>query len=239
MSDDIIYQMDLILKKADYYEIQPGDTFDKIVSTNPVAIQNKVTVPELMQANKNIQPTNLQINQKIIIPSGQLLQQIRKQREAPKLDKTKQLKHQIDGAFKSAAAATGVDESILRGIAWVESKGDICAGSDAGAQGLMQLMPATAKLFGVSDSLDPVASIYGGARYYATLLEKARSLAKYRPQTDVNRLALMMYNIGETKFLDALRTGKALPSETTNYPDKVYAARGYRPDAYFCSTLDV
>ena len=66
--------------------------------------------------------------------------------------------------FRAAAKATGVDDAWLRTIAHVESGFDRLAISPKGAQGIMQLMPDTAKHFGVDDPYSPEQSINAGAR---------------------------------------------------------------------------
>jgi hypothetical protein len=66
--------------------------------------------------------------------------------------------------FRAAAKATGVDDAWLRAIAHVESGFDRMALSPKGAQGVMQLMPDTAKRFGVDDPYSPEQSISAGAR---------------------------------------------------------------------------
>ena len=71
--------------------------------------------------------------------------------------------------FKAAAKATGVDEAWLRAIAHAESAYDPNALSDKGAQGIMQLMPETSRLYGVKDPYSPRASIDGGARHLRDL----------------------------------------------------------------------
>lgn len=78
--------------------------------------------------------------------------------------------------------------TLLLAVISVESSGRSDAVSPKGAQGLMQLMPATARRFGVSDSLDPVQNIAGGARYLSFLLDMFDQDAL---------LALAAYNAGE------------------------------------------
>lgn len=72
------------------------------------------------------------------------------------------LQKRIDRAFSEASKKYNVDENLLRGIAQTESGGDINAKSGAGAIGLMQFMPSTAKSYNI-DPHDPVQSIYGAA----------------------------------------------------------------------------
>lgn len=89
-------------------------------------------------------------------------------------------------AAEISAAATrhGVDPKLLTGLIRAESNFDPNAGSHAGAQGLAQLMPGTAAGLGVTNPLDPVQSIEGGARYLRQQLDRfggdpAKALAAY------------------------------------------------------------
>lgn len=79
-------------------------------------------------------------------------------------------------AFREEVAAAarefGVEEAIVRAVMHAESAFNPNAVSRAGAQGLMQLMPATAARFGVTDAFDPAQNIRGGVRYLAWLLKR-------------------------------------------------------------------
>ena len=72
----------------------------------------------------------------------------------------------------AAARQHGVDEAIVRAIIHAESAFNPNALSRVGAQGLMQLMPATARRFGVTDSFDATQNIGGGVKYLAWLLKR-------------------------------------------------------------------
>jgi soluble lytic murein transglycosylase-like protein len=72
----------------------------------------------------------------------------------------------------AAARDYGVDEAIVRAIIHAESSFNPMALSHAGAQGLMQLMPATARRFGVSDSYNASQNIRGGVQYLSWLLKR-------------------------------------------------------------------
>jgi hypothetical protein len=87
-----------------------------------------------------------------------------------------------------AAQRHGLDPVLLTAMATVESSFDPSAISPKGASGLLQLMPATARRFGVSDIFDVSQNVDGGARYLSWLLER------YDGQTE---LALAGYNAGE------------------------------------------
>ncbi len=72
----------------------------------------------------------------------------------------------------AAARDYGVDEAIVRAIIHAESSFNPTALSHAGAQGLMQLMPGTARRFGVTNSYDASQNIRGGVQYLAWLLKR-------------------------------------------------------------------
>lgn len=72
----------------------------------------------------------------------------------------------------AASREFGVEEAILRAIMHAESSYNPMALSHAGAQGLMQLMPATARRFGVTDSYNAGQNIRGGAQYLSWLLKR-------------------------------------------------------------------
>lgn len=115
-----------------------------------------------------------------------------------------------DAEIRSAASQYGVDEAIVRAIIHAESSFNPRAVSRVGAQGLMQLMPATARRFGVSDSFDPSQNIRGGVQYLAWLLKRYNG--------DLT-LAAAGYNAGE----GAVDRHKGVPpyNETRRYVERV------------------
>jgi soluble lytic murein transglycosylase-like protein len=98
----------------------------------------------------------------------------------------------IDAAIRSAARKFSVDEALVRAVIHVESRFDPKAVSPKGATGLMQLMPGTARRFGVADARDPAQNIHGGTNYLRVLLDLFNG--------DL-RLALAAYNAGEGAVL--------------------------------------
>src|SRR3990170_4906791 len=82
----------------------------------------------------------------------------------------------------TVSAANGVDPQLVRAVIQVESAYQRRARSPKGAMGLMQLMPATARQYGVADPYDPKSNIEGGIKHLKMLLErfpKALALAAY------------------------------------------------------------
>jgi len=90
----------------------------------------------------------------------------------------------IDQHVARAGEVNGVDADFIRSVIRAESNANPKAVSRKGAQGLMQLMPATASKLGVKDSFDPAQNVNGGAQFLRELLEKyhgdaAKALAAY------------------------------------------------------------
>ena len=86
----------------------------------------------------------------------------------------------------AAEAKFSLPTGLLDALVWTESRYNPLAVSPAGAAGLGQLMPATAKELGVSNRFDPMANIFGAARYLRQMLDKF----------GVVHLALAAYNAG-------------------------------------------
>jgi hypothetical protein len=119
-----------------------------------------------------------------------------------------------DTAIDSEARAAGVDPVLVKSVMLVESNFNPRAVSRKGARGLMQLMPDTARRFGVSDRHDAGQSIRAGVRYLAALLEQFKG--------DVS-LALAGYNAGEGAV--ARHSGVPPYRETHEYIRRVLVAR--------------
>ena len=118
---------------------------------------------------------------------------------------------QFDSIIEQAAVSAAVEPNLLRAVIVVESGFNSHAVSKRGAVGLMQLMPATASRFGVSNPYDARQNVHAGARYLKFLIDRFGH--------DI-RLALAAYNAGE----DAVaRNGGQIPpfSETMAYVPRV------------------
>lgn len=112
---------------------------------------------------------------------------------------------------QNAAQQHRLPYQLIHAVITVESAYNPEAISHAGAQGLMQLMPATAKRFGVDNPFDPEENIEGGSRYLKHLLQLFEGDVK---------LALAAYNAGENAVQ---RYGNRIPpyQETREYVQKV------------------
>lgn len=95
---------------------------------------------------------------------------------------------QIDRIIFEVGENQGVDPRFIHAVIWQESKYRPQARSHAGAQGLMQLMPATAKRFGCEHPDDPEENITAGTKYLSWLLKRFSGNVE---------LALAGYNAGE------------------------------------------
>jgi hypothetical protein len=113
--------------------------------------------------------------------------------------------------IQKVANHTGLEAAFLHAIIQTESAYNSKAISPKGAVGLMQLMPATAKRFGVKNRTNASSNIYGGARYLRFLLKLFNNNRK---------LAVAAYNAGENAVK---RYGNKIPPyrETRNYVKKV------------------
>ena len=97
-------------------------------------------------------------------------------------------KNAFDHIIRQAAQTHGISEGLIKAVMHTESGFNVNARSPVGAQGLMQLMPATARRFNVSNAYDPQQNINAGAKYLAWLMKR------FNGNTS---LALAGYNAGE------------------------------------------
>jgi soluble lytic murein transglycosylase-like protein len=117
---------------------------------------------------------------------------------------------QLDALAGRAAQKTGIGAPLVRAVIDQESGGRPCAVSSRGAQGLMQLMPATSEDYGVDDAFDPEQNVEAGSKLLKSLLD--------RYQNDPER-ALGAYNAGATRVDEA--GGLPRIPETTDYVNAI------------------
>ena len=119
-------------------------------------------------------------------------------------------KYRLDTLISHFAQKFDLDESLIKAVIKVESDFDPQVVSAKGAQGLMQLMPDTAREIGVKNPFDPSDSIYGGSLYLRKMLDSFDRNLDY---------ALAAYNAGP----NAVRKYGGIPpyEETQNYVRRV------------------
>ncbi|MEO0442367.1 MAG: transglycosylase SLT domain-containing protein [Pseudomonadota bacterium] len=120
-------------------------------------------------------------------------------------------KKALSPTIRRAANRHNIPYRLIHAVIRAESAYNSHAVSHAGAQGLMQLMPATALRFGVRDPFNPAENINGGSQYLSYLIRLFKGDYK---------LALAAYNAGENAVK---RYGNRIPpfEETQNYVRKV------------------
>lgn len=132
---------------------------------------------------------------------------------APRMQSLQEMAGRHGTDILRATIGTRVSPALVLAVMGIESGGRAEAVSSAGAVGLMQLIPATAERFGVTDSRDPAQNIRGGVAYLDWLLKEFASDPV---------MALAAYNAGE----GAVRKNGGVPpyAETRAYVPKVLAA---------------
>lgn len=117
----------------------------------------------------------------------------------------------VKALIQEAAANNNLDPALLDALVATESSYDPLARSRAGAMGLTQLMPATAKSLGVSNPFDPVQNVEGGAKYLSSMINRFGDLPT----------ALAAYNAGP----GAVERAGGIPNykETQDYVQRVLA----------------
>jgi soluble lytic murein transglycosylase-like protein len=124
---------------------------------------------------------------------------------APGAATAKPASPRVAEAVEAAAKQNAVDPLLVHSVIQAESNYDAYAVSPKGAQGMMQLMPSTARRFGVTNSFDFAQNIEGGVRYLRYLMDLFQD----------EKLAVAAYNAGEQAVL---RYGGVPPyPETKNY----------------------
>ena len=128
----------------------------------------------------------------------------------------------VEDLITSSARKESLQPALIRAVMRQESGFRPCAVSVKGAQGLMQLMPATAGQFRVSDPFDPKQNVEAGAALLKQLLERYKG--------DL-RLALVAYNAGANRADEP--GNPSYPAETQKYVASIFAELGTPPEEEF------
>lgn len=142
----------------------------------------------------------------------------RRGRSASKLNPAQ---HDYDSLIAESAKRFDLDPALVKAVVAAESNFEVTAVSHAGAQGLMQLMPATSREMGVRAPFDPSQNLMGGSRYLRSMLDRY----------DDVKLALAAYNAGP----EAVDRHDGVPPypETTAYVERVLQyLEGFRGQAF-------
>lgn len=153
---------------------------------------------------------------------------------------------EYDDLIKKLSKDLGWDWRLLASVIYQESQFNVKASSWAGAVGLMQLMPATAKQFGAVDRTDPHQSLKAGVKYLKYLDQEWKD----RVTDDKERLKFVLasYNIGPGHIEDAVNLTEKYNADTEEWQDnvEVYLLKKSKPKFYnddivnygYCSGLE-
>jgi membrane-bound lytic murein transglycosylase F len=127
---------------------------------------------------------------------------------------------EFDELFRAHAPAIGWDWRLLASLAYQESRFDPRARSWAGAQGILQIMPATARDMNVADPWDPEQNVAGGVRYLDWVTDRWRDIIADEDQR--RRFVLASYNVGFGHVGDARRLAEKNGDDPDHWDDVAY-----------------
>ena len=187
-----MYRFDFIENKSLYHTLQRGLVFYMILAIlaipsgicdqqhkTPAYTETLVDPNEMVSAEAALEDQLCRITLEASLAAEQAAPENEAKPEDPLAP--------FDDYIAQASEAYQVDPALIKAIIMAESSYNPQAVSHRGAQGLMQLMPRTAKWLGVSDTFDPALNIDGGVRYFRKLLDRFKGNV---------RLALAAYNAG-------------------------------------------
>ena len=186
-----------------YYQDETGKVH---ITDSPAHKGYRVIIPSVKEqmAISDGAPSNDKKNSKISVTDGEIKASIKNTRFYD-VDDSK-----FAPIISKHAIANNLPYNLVKAIIKAESDFNPSCTSRAGAMGLMQLMPKTAKIVGVNNAYDPEENVMGGTRYFRKMLDTFNDIS----------LALAAYNAGPTTVI---RNGRKIPAikETQNYVKKV------------------
>ncbi len=124
------------------------------------------------QETTNVNPVNSDIESLQRLNLNKSIEQMQSVQGAPNISESTKSQHQLVGLISQICNKHGVDEKLVNALIKQESNFNAKATSKAGAMGLMQLMPETAKSLGVKDPYNTVQNVDGGVRYLKSMLNR-------------------------------------------------------------------
>lgn len=149
---------------------------------------------------------------------------------APYVSRSKGIISQYDEEFKRGSRYTGWDWRLIAAQCYQESGFDPNAISWAGAKGLMQIIPSTAKSLGLSNVYDPKDNIDAGCRY---LRQLQNSFSDVRNRADKIKFTLAAYNAGPRHIRDAMNLAEKHGKSSTSYEDVKFYIRNLDKPQYY------
>lgn len=162
----------------------------------------------------------------------QARQQVRRTVRAPFISREKGIISTYDNLFKQAAVQTGWDWRLIAAQCYQESGFDPNAVSWAGAKGLMQIMPATARHLGLAEDhvFSPTENVAAAARYIRELQDKFPTIAD--PEEKV-KFVLASYNGGAGHINDAQALARKHGGDPHRWQDVSYYVKGLSQPRYY------
>ena len=143
----------------------------------------------------------------------------RKFLEVPKTGKVKDFISPYDSLMREVCEPLGEDWRLIAAIAYQESHFRIEVRSRRGAAGMMQMMPVTARRYGVENIADPRQSLEAGVKYFQHLKKDFRKDAA--DADELRRFALAAYNAGEGRLRASIDNADSLGRETIAFVESV------------------